>query len=504
MDLTLPLRLFARHRLRHLDSLDPVAAQRRTLMALLRTARETRFGRDHGFAGLDSVAAFQAAVPLRRWEDTWAAYWRDPFPRLRDISWPGRIPYFAVTSGTTQARAKHIPVSRAMVRSNRRAALDVLAFHLRRRPDTRVWGGPNFMLGGSTDLRRLDGGAHAADLSGIAAAEVPWFARGLSYPPPDIALMSDWNAKMDRLSSDLPRRDVRLISGTPSWVIELAERLFAHTGADSLGALFPNLELLIHGGVAFAPYRRRFQRLLAGSRAETAEVYPASEGFIAAQDAAPDDGLRLMVDTGLFLEFVPVEDIDQPQPRRHWLENAEVGREYALILSTCAGLWGHVIGDTVRLVSRHPPRLKVTGRIGWSLSIAGEHLSAGEVERAVARAAEAVGADVTDWIMGPVAPDDRGGRPHHCILVECAQGLDAAALDRFRDALDLDLADGNEDYDAHRTAGLDPPQAILLPPGRFAAWMARRGRAGGQNKVPRLIADATAFTEIKAGLTGDP
>lgn len=503
LDLTPALRLFAARRLRHLARLNPIEAQRATLRGLLRAARETRFGRDHGFATLRDVADFQAAVPLRTWDDMWATYWQPAYPRLQSVTWPGRIPYFAITSGTTAGKSKSIPVSRQMLRSNRRAALDVLAFHLARRPDSRVWGGPNFMVGGSTDLTRLEGGARAGDLSGIASAEVPWFARGLSYPPPDIALMPDWDAKMSRLVADLPGRDVRLISGTPSWVIELAERLRAATGKPTLGALFPNLEVMIHGGVAFAPYRHRFEALLAGSAAELAEVYPASEGFIAAQDEGSGAGLRMMVDTGLFFEFVPPEDLETPNPRRHWLADAEIGRDYALVVSTCAGLWGHVIGDTVRLISRTPPRLLVTGRTGWSLSIAGEHLIAAEVERAVARAGESAGVDVTDWTMGPVAPAEGDGarrRPYHVLLVDCAQPPDQAATAHFARILDADLANGNDDYEAHRSAGLDPPQVVALPRGAFSRWMAALGRAGGQNKVPRLIGDPDRFATMRREL----
>ena len=502
LDATPALRLWTRRRARHLATLDPVDAQARTLRRLVRRARDTRFGRAHGFADIHGVADFQARVPLRTWEDMWRDWWKDPFPVLDNVTWPGRVGWFAVTSGTTSGRTKHIPVTGAMMRSNRKAARDVLAFHLRRRPDSRVWGGPSFLLGGSTDLTPLPGGAMAGDLSGIAAARIPWMLRPLVYPPPSIALVPDWPRKLERLTADLPARDLRLITGTPSWLLILTERLLARTGADSLGALFPNLELLVHGGVAFGPYRPRFEALLSGSRAELAEVYPASEGFIAAQDASPEDGLRLRVDHGLFFEFVPSDALNHDAPPRHWLANADIGQDYALVLSTCAGAWGHVLGDTVRLVSRTPPRLVITGRTSWSLSVFGEHLIGAEVEAAVASAARAAALNPSDWTMGAVVPDGPGAPPaHHHLLVEFAEAPDADILETFQAAFDTALSRENEDYETHRTEGLDAPRVTALPPGRFAAWMATRGQAGGQHKVPRLVSDTTRFEEMVAELT---
>ncbi|MQX36667.1 GH3 family domain-containing protein [Roseospira navarrensis] len=494
LDVTPALRLWTGLRLRALDRQDAAADQRRTLLGLVDRARDTRFGRDHDFAAIRSVEDFQARVPLRRWEDMWESYWQAAFPVLEDISWPGRVPYFAVTSGTTGGRTKHMPVTRPLLANNRAAARDLMGFHLRRRPDSRVWGGPNMMLGGSTDLTELAPGVRCGDMSGIAAAEMPWFARPLNYPPPDIALIPDWPEKLDRLTADLPGRDIRLLSGTPSWVLVLAERLMEATGAGTLGAVFPNLEVFVHGGVSFAPYRSRFNDLLAGSRAECAEVYPASEGFIAVQDRGPGEGLRMMADAGLFFEFVPVEDLDSPTPRRHWLATAETGRAYALVLSSCGGQWGYVLGDTVRLLETDPPRLLVTGRTSWSLSAFGEHLIAAEVEAAVARASAAAGLEATDWTMGAVVPARSGETGHHRLLIEFAAPPDATALDSFRAAFDRALSAENEDYEAHRVEGLDAPRVTVLPPGRFAAWMAARGKAGGQHKVPRLIGDTAQFS----------
>jgi hypothetical protein len=503
-DATFALKLYARRRRAQLAAMDPVAQQEATLFDLLKRAETTDFGQDHGFDRIRRVADYQNQVPLRRWDQFWASYWKDPFPVLENVTWPGRIPYFAVTSGTTTGRTKHIPISREMLASNRQAALDTLTYHLVRRPHSKVWGGPNFMLGGSTDLKRLTGGAMTGDISGIAAAEMPWYARPLAYPPTAIALIPDWPTKLDRLVADAAGRDVRLLSGTPSWLLVLIDRLLATTGKDSLGALYPHMELLLHGGVSFAPYRQRFELLLAGCEAELAEVYPASEGFIATQDATPEMGLRLMIGTGLFYEFVPVAELDADRPTRHWLADVQTGVDYAIVLTTCAGLWSYVLGDTVRFVSVKPPRLQVTGRTGWSLSVFGEHLIAREVESAVAVAAATTGLMPTDWTMGAVLPMESGALGYHHLIVELPRRPATADLQRFADMLDEELCRQNEDYEAHRAEGigLSPPRVSPVPPGTFARWMAAQGKEGGQHKVPRLIGDASQFADAAAGLLG--
>ena len=311
LDATPLLRLYARYRLPRLAALDPARAQQRQLMRLAARAKDTRFGRDHGFAQIRSVADYQSAVPLRRYEDFWAAYWGGSFPILENVSWPGRIPYFALTSGTSAGKTKYIPVSHEMVKSNARAVQDLLAHHIANRPRSRILGGKNFMLGGSTDLTPCAPGVAMGDLSGIAANEVPRFARGRFFPPRDLALISDWEEKVQRLASRSLEEDIRTIGGTPSWLLVLFERLQAlRPGTDGrLAECYPNLELLVHGGVNFAPYRARFEALLEGSHAETREVYPASEGFIALADRGPGEGLRLLLDNGLFFEFVPAEEL---------------------------------------------------------------------------------------------------------------------------------------------------------------------------------------------------
>jgi hypothetical protein len=500
LDATPLLRICARGRLRALARTNPREAQHATLMHLLRRAAKTRVGRDHEFSTIAGVEDYQSRARLRRYEDFWAEYWQRDFPLLRDTTWPGAIPYFALTSGTTGAATKYIPVSPAMLRSNGGAALDVLVFHLAARPRSRVFGGRNFLLGGSTSLSRLAPGVHAGDLSGIAADRIPWWARAHAFPPRELALIGDWERKMAALAPASVAQDIRSLSGTPSWMLLFFDQV-ASLFPNKTGRLVeyhPNLELVVHGGVGFAPYHDRFAAWLEGSHAETREVYPASEGFIAIADRGSGDGMRLVLDRGLFYEFVPLDQLDHANPDRRWIATAEVGVDYALVLTTNAGLWSYVVGDTVMLIELDPPRLLITGRTAFTLSAFGEHLSTYELDTAVREAARVVGADVVDYAAGAVFPDPGSPRGGHLFFVELTPH-DLADPARFASALDAALLRLNADYVAHRSGGFGmlAPTVKLLPPGTFAAWMRRRGKFGGQNKVPRVINDATLLDDLR-------
>jgi len=507
-DATPLLRLVARRRVARLLAMDPVATQERLLLRLVRHAAATCFGLAHGFDRIGSVAEFQARVPLRRYEQFWEDWWRAPYPVLRDVTWPGPVPYLALSSGTTSGRTKYVPVTREMVRANRGAAVDTLAWHLHAHPRSRVFGGLSFLLGGSTALERVAPRGEAAvrqgDLSGIAAAEMPALLAPWSFPPRDLALLADWDRKLDALAEATPAERIRVLTGTPSWLLVLLERLAARHGTPPL----PALELLVHGGVAWAPYRGRFRPYLPPGCA-TREVYPASEGFVAIADRGDGEGLRLNLDRGCFFEFVPLEGLEAPNPRRHWAATLETGVEYAVALSSCAGLWAYVLGDTVRLLDRRPPRLLVTGRVSYDLSVFGEHLHGEELDAALLEATDAAGGvAVAEYTVGP---SFRGARGLHRWLVEPAESPpggdpdDSDLADRLAAALDAALSRRNADYAVHRGGGqLDAPELVLLPPGSFAAWMRVQGRLGGQHKVPRVIADPARFAAAEASLRPPP
>ena len=499
LDRTVALRLLAERRGRALEAEQPEAAQLRVLARLVARAAPTAFGRAHGFARIRSRADYARAVPLRDWQAWWDEWWQPAFPRLEGVSWPGRIPFFAETSGTTSGQTKHIPVSRAMLRSNRRAALDLALNHVRRVPHSRLLGGPGLILGGSAALRPRARGVASGDLSGIAAATMPPWTRGLALPGREIALLPDWDRKLDRMVAEAGGADLRSISGTTSWLLLLFERLLAAGGASTLAELYPRLELAIHGGVAFGPYRDRVSALL-GRGPRPLEVYAASEGFLGYQDGPPDDpALRVPLDNGLFLEFVAPDALGAASPRRYWVGDVPLETDLAVVLTTNAGLFSYVLGDLVRVVSRRPFRLLVAGRIGHGLSAFGEHLSGGELDRAVEAAARAAGLGIVDYTVGVLAPDATDARGGHLFAIECTgatPGPDATA--RFARTLDDTLAAGNADYASHRLgdAGMRPPAIRVLPPGRFERWMRERGRLGGQNKVPRVMTDADALARL--------
>jgi hypothetical protein len=497
IDATPLLRAYARWRGRHLWKQNAALSQRRQLLALVRRASATRFGHMHGFHRIGDVAAFQASVPLRRYEDFWREWWQPPFPRLENATWPGVIPYFAVSSGTTSGATKYIPVSRAMVMANKRAALDILVHHLTARPDSRIMAGRSFMLGGSVDLVREAPSIFSGDLSGIAAKEVPWWARGRYFPPRRLALIADWERKMELLAPLSMQSDIRSVGGTASWLLLFFARLAALRPDLPMRSTswYPDLELCVHGGVNYTPYKPQFDAIFAGSRVDVREVYPSSEGFVAIADRGSGEGLRICADNGLFLEFVPVDEIDAATPTRHWLGNVECGVNYAVVLSSSAGLWGYILGDTVRFIDREPPRLLITGRLAYGLSAFGEHLIGEELEKAVVAAALSIDRQSGEFAVAAEFPARPGEPGRHSFVVEIQPPTDNAGAARFAAALDASLAEQNADYRDHRSA-MRAPLVTVVRTGAFTDWMGSRGKAGGQNKVPRVISEESQFKSL--------
>jgi hypothetical protein len=500
LDITPLVRILAARRRVQLARMDAASVQERTLMKLVRGAANTRFGKDHGFAAIGSVADFQARVPLRAWEAMWNDYFKPAFPNYANVSWPGATPYLALSSGTTSSRTKHVPVTEAMNRSNSRAGFDLLVHHFAAKPRSRLFDGKSFLLGGSTTLVPVAPGIWEGDLSGIAVKRMPVWARPYVFPKREQALMPNWEEKAELLAQSSLDERIRVLTGTPSWILMILERVRALR--DERGEAgrppYPHLELFVHGGVNFAPYRHRFENIFGGIAVDMREAYPASEGFIAAADRAYGEGLRLNLDHGMFFEFVPLEELESTNPRRHWIANVETGINYALVMSTCAGLFAYVIGDTVRLVDKSPPRILVTGRTTYWLSGFGEHLLAEQIETGIAEASAAIGADVTDYSVSAVFPEAGNERCGHVYVTEFAGSVpDEERLVVFAKTLDMTLRRIVNDYDYYRKDGrIVLPEIRPVAPGTFAAWMKSRGKLGGQNKVPRIINDAELWANL--------
>ncbi len=486
---------YAHHRTVQLDQMDVAAVQSRTLMRLVRKARRTRFGRDHDFSRIASVADYQARTRVREYGWFWDTYWKDAYPRLDNITWPGKIPYYALSSGTTSGATKYIPVSWEMVASNKKAGFTTTALFRHANPSAKLFTGKFFFLGGSTDLRKQDDGSLAGDLSGIAAKELFEFLRPYTFPPGEMTLITNWEEKVRKFAELSAREPITALSGIPAWMYVLFARLKEATGKKTVAEAWPDLRLIVHGGTKFDPYRDLFKKEIGCDLVKFCEVYPCSEGFIATEDPRYNL-LRIVPDHNIFFEFVPVEDLGKEKPTRHTLANVEVGVQYAVVLTSCAGVWSYLVGDTVAFERRDPPLIRFTGRTKYFLSAFGEHLISEEVEKAVAHACEVCGVHQLDFHVGPVFPSQPGKPGHHLYLIEFADGSPDTA--RFAKAIDEELSCINEDYAPHRLGDLAMlmPEVRVVKRGGFDEWMKARGKYGGQNKVPRMDNSGTMTKDM--------
>ena len=476
----------AHNRVAALDRMDAGRVQHDTLLRLVRRAQSTRFGQDHDFARISSVEDFQARVPVREYEYFWTTYWKDAYPNLGGTTWPGFIPYYALSSGTTSGTTKYIPVSKEMLASNRKAAFTTVAFFRHAHPDAKLFTGKFFFLGGSTDLRPQADGSLAGDLSGIAAREIQGALRPYAFPPLDLGLLTDWEQKVQQFAERSRHEPITVLSGVPSWMLILFDRLKSLTGKNTIAEVWPDLRLIIHGGTKFDPYRELFRREVGSDHVRFCEVYPCSEGFVATEDPR-HQLLRIIPDHDLFFEFIPVEDLGKSHPTRHTLANVEVGQQYAIVVTSCAGVWAYLIGDTVCFERREPPLIRFTGRTKFFLSAFGEHLIQEEVDGAVAHACKLCGVDSVDHHVGPVFPENPAKPGHHLYLIEFRDSL-PADMAHFETELDAELSRRNEDYAAHRVNDMSMlrPRVLGVKAGGFSEWMKTRGKFGGQNKVPRM------------------
>ena len=497
------LKIYAKKRNTFLSKINYPLIQEKQLFNLLKKGKKTKFGKDHSFASMKTIEDYQRNVPLRTYEDFWNDYIKEYFPVLKNILWPGTISYYAVSSGTTSGNTKYIPYTREMTASNRQAALDLLVFHINNKPDSSILKGKSFMLGGSTEMEELAPGIYGGDLSGIAVKEMPRWIRPFYFPNQKLALLKNWEEKIDILAHKSLENNIRMISGVPSWLIIFFEKLreIKNDETISIQNYFPHLEMLIHGGVNFKPYIKQFQTFLGALQTDLREVYPASEGFIAIADRKYDEGLRLMVDNMIFYEFVPLEELHSDNPTRHYIGTVEKNVNYAIILTTCAGLYSYIIGDTVMFTDLNPPRIKITGRTSFMLSAFGEHVIVDEIEDAISAACDTCDIQLTDYSVGAIIPETSNELGKHIIIMEPVKQItNSETLDSFKLAFDKKLCERNDDYKAHRAEGygLDLPEILVAEEGTFKQWMKKRGKLGGQNKVPRIINDPELLQDLLA------
>lgn len=465
-------------------SSDAVGAQRQVFQELLAKGQHTRFGRDHQLSDVGSHEAYREQVPLRDYEAL-RPYVDHIKEGEKDVLWPGRPKYFAKTSGTTSG-VKYIPLTADSMPNHFGTARNALFNYYARTGNGQFLDGKMIFLSGSPELEEV-GGIPTGRLSGIVNHQVPAWLRTNQLPSYPTNCIEAWEEKLERIVDETLGADMRLISGIPPWVQMYYERLLERSGKSTVKELFPNYSMFVYGGVNFEPYRAQLEQLV-GRRIDSVETYPASEGFIAFQDDPSEKGLLLNAHSGIFFEFVPLEDFGKPDARRIWLNEVELGVNYVLIINNNAGLWGYNIGDTVQFVSKDPYRLLVSGRVKHFISAFGEHVIGKEVEAAMQAVAGPQRVRIVEFTVAPQVSPLEGGLPYHEWWVEFDEL--PPDLEAFAQQLDREMVQQNIYYQDLVEGHILRPLVIRpLRSGAFRAYMKSQGKLGGQNKVPRLSND---------------
>jgi hypothetical protein len=464
---------------------NPHETQERVFRYLLRNGQTTEFGRRHGFSGMMSVADFQRNVPLSTYEEFYP-YIERCLKGEQNVLWSAPIIGFAKSSGTTNAVSKYIPISEESLEyGHYEAGKDMIALYMHNFPETRLFTGKGLAVGGSLQPNPYTGEKNCGDVSALIMKNLPIWAEYMRTPSLEIALMENWEQKIEVMARAVAKEDVTSIQGVPTWTIFLIKKVLEITGKSCITEVWKNLECFFHGAVSFEPYRELFKQLVPFPHMNYMEVYNASEGFFAMQDQKQSNEMLLLLDYGVFYEFIPMEEWDNPQAPTLTLEQVEVGKNYALVISTNGGLWRYKIGDTIRFTSTDPYRIRITGRTKHFINAFGEELVIENADQALAYACKQTQAKIKEYTAAPIyiQNNQQGG---HQWLIEFEQAPND--IDQFGYYLDQHLRELNSDYDAKRTANiaLFAPQITVLPPDTFFLWLKSKGKVGGQNKVPRL------------------
>jgi hypothetical protein len=466
---------------------------------LIKKGRETQYGEDHGFDGIKSREDFCQRVPVVSYEDLFP-YIERQLKGEDSVLWPGEIRWFAKSSGTTNSRSKFIPVSNeALEDCHYKAGKDLLSIYLNNYPDAQMFDGKGLVIGGSQQLNQYDTNSKSyyGDVSAVLLKNLPWWAQMARTPSLDIALMDEWESKIEKMIEATSHENVTNISGVPTWTFVLLERMLEATGKKNILEVWPNLEVFFHGAVSFTPYRELFQRLIPSDDMRYMETYNASEGFFGIQDQTDSEEMLLMLDYGIYYEFIPMGDWDKENPKLLSLDEVEEGRHYAMVITTNGGLWRYKIGDTVKFTSTNPFRIKISGRTKHFINAFGEELIINNAEEGIAEACQKTHATIDNFTAAPMFLGE-GQRGGHEWIIEFIKEPDD--LERFTIILDEKLREVNSDYDAkrHKDIALTLPKVHSAPQGTFYHWMKKRGKLGGQNKVPRLSNDRDYIDDLLA------
>ncbi|SIO44679.1 GH3 auxin-responsive promoter family protein [Chitinophaga niabensis] len=475
----------------------PLQVQQQVFQNLLSAAQYTEFGKQYGFSNIFKIDEFKQRVPVHNYESI-KPYIQRVMEGQQNVIWNTPIKWFAKSSGTTADKSKFIPVSiESLDDCHYRAGRDVLSLYYNNLPDSDVLTGKSLVIGGSHQVNKLapDSDSYAGDLSAVMLQNMPFYGNMIRTPDLSIALMDEWEEKIERMANAVIHENVTSIAGVPTWTIVLIKRIFELTGTDNLADVWPNLELYMHGGVSFTPYREQFKKLIRKPNMNYLESYNASEGFFAAQDVLGEEGLLLFLNHGIFYEFMPMEEYGKEFPRTLQLHEVETGKNYALVISTNGGLWRYLVGDTVQFVSLAPYRIRVSGRTKSFINAFGEELIVDNTDKAIGKACEVTGAIVNDYTAAPIYFSESGSGGHEWLIEFETM---PANLETFIDVLDSTLKTINSDYEAkrHKDMALRRPTVRVMTQGCFTEWLKSKGKLGGQHKVPRLNNERHLLEEI--------
>lgn len=500
MHLTSLVRKFYTHRIRSIERFADHAEniQRGVLHRLLDKASATEYGKKYGFDGIRTYEKYAQTVPLNDYESI-----KGYVDRMRhgekSILWPGKVKWYAKSSGTTNDKSKFIPITqRALKHIHYAGGTDSVIVYLHRHnPQSRFFTGKALILGGSHQPNLNLPESLVGDLSAILIENVSQFVNHFRIPSKETALLYDFEQKRDHIAHEAIGENVTSLSGVPSWMLSVLQRTLEVSGKERIDEVWPNLEVFFHGGVAFTPYREQYRRLIQKTGMHYMETYNASEGFFGLQDDPDDDALLLMLDYDIFYEFIPLEDVGLEHPRVLPIWQVEVGVNYAMVITTSCGLWRYQIGDTVRFTQVHPYKFHITGRTKCFINAFGEELMVDNAEQGLRMACQATGAEVEEYTAAPVFMDAEGKCRHQWVVEFRKAPVDYEA---FADALDEALQQINSDYEAKRYKDLTLQRLELIPArqGLFLEWLRSRGKLGGQHKVPRLSNQRNIIEQILA------
>jgi len=474
---------------------DPVSTQYAVWQDLLAAGQYTEFGRQYKFSQIQSLADFKKAVPVQGYDDI-KGFIERMMQGEENVLWNTPVHWYAKSSGTTSDKSKFIPISEESLKDNHyKASKDVLSLYYVSNPESDLLTGKGLVIGGSHQINQFNEEVQYGDLSAVILQNSPFWSNWIRTPDLSIALMDEWEAKIEKLAQSTIQENVTSMAGVPTWLIVLLKRILEITGKENIKQVWPSLELYMHGGVSFVPYRQHFEKLI-GAPINYMEMYNASEGFFAAQDDLNEEGMLLMCDHGIFYEFMPVSEFDKENPETIQLDEVELGKNYAPVITTNGGLWRYLLGDTIQFTSLNPFRIKVSGRIKHFINAFGEEVIVDNTDKAVSIACQKTGTAVTDYTAAPIYFSEEGNGAHEW-LIEFEK--EPENLDAFVEEMDAALKSINSDYEAkrHKDIALRMPEVMAVPKGTFSSWLSSKGKLGGQHKVPRLSNDRSILEEIK-------